>query len=831
MRSLGLGIALLVTAPHASAQLELGSALRSLQNAGSRELPRGLTDASGKLPLLVEYPADAGVSELLVGGRYRPVWLSKEELPAFVDDHPELRLHWAPPRRALMDEAQRWIGAKTFRNQTGLSGRGVVVGIVDTGLDVVHGDLRDADGKSRIRYLIDFSRRPADRQPELEEEYGCTSDTECAIYSNDDLDALLKNGITGDEPTDSYGHGTHVASLAAGNGLSSKTARYVGVAPEATLFAARVSRGASGAIQDPDIISATRFIFEQAERLGMPAVVNLSLGNDFGAHDGTSALEQGLGSFVGPEHPGRAIVVAAGNSGGLYTGLGSGEPEPYGIHTEVHVPRESPVEVPVLTPSAALGGLLGAGVYVWLGFQPGDEVSVGVDVNGDSWVPDIEPGKATTFSRDGYDATIFNGPSNGTASIKVGSHNAVVVIDGNFEPGSVFTLRLTGHGTAQLWLESTGGAARELSIGALFPRGEKQGTLNVPATHPALIAVGSTVNRNRWRDSRGRPFLIGVEEGSDELIEVDGVAPSSAAGPTALGVLKPDIVAPGMYVVGAMASSADPRTNGGVGVFASDGRCGTPDYECFVTDDGKHAVTSGTSMAAPLVAGAIALLFERRPELTQGQLRALLQAGARQPTGKVPAEQQLGPGALDLLGTLAALDAEDSPLNRLPTSKSRIVVASSYVHPDPQQPLQGLLELRDEGDLVADGFDERRLLLSVQGGSLLEPPTRLGAGLYGFRVVAPEGSGGERLQLSLLFDGERLARRELPIATDPWLAQGTPIPHGGCSFSPAGKINGAWLLALAALLATSRPNRRCKPPARTAECRGRTGTPAPRRRC
>lgn len=799
--SLAVAFAVCCAASHASAQLELGSALRGLRSAGRVTLPAGFEGAGGRIPLLVEYSADSGVADLLVGGRYRPLWLTSAELPAFVDDHPELKLHWAPPRRALLDEVDRWVGAKTFRNATGLGGKGVVIGIIDTGLDVSHGDLRDADGKSRVRYLIDFSRRPADRQPELEEEYGCTGDTECAIFSGDDLDQLLNDGITGDEPTDSFGHGTHVASLAAGNGLSTKVARYVGIAPEATIIGARVSRGGDGSISDPDIVTATRFVFEQAERLGLPAVANLSLGNDFGAHDGSSALEQGLASFVGPEFPGRAIVVAAGNSGDLYSGLGSLEPEPYGIHTEVHVPRESPVEVPILTPSAALGAVPGGAVYAWLGFRAGDDVSIGLDADGESFVPYVEPGQATTYSQNGYDATIFNGPSDASTSIKVGPHNAVVVVSGDFVPGSVFTLRLAGHGTASMWLESTGGASRELSVGALFPRGERQGTINVPGTHPSLIAVGSSVNRNRWRDYTGQPFLVGEFEGSSSLAEVDGTAETSAAGPNALGVMKPDIVAPGMFVVGAMASSADPRANGGVGVFASGGRCGDPDYECFVVDDGKHAVTSGTSMAAPIVAGAIALLLERRPELTQGQLRALLQAGARRPTGTVLSEQQLGPGSLDLVGSLAALDAEDSPLDRVPSRMSRIAVAASFVHPDPTQPLQGLLELRDEGDRIADGFDEKRLALSVKGGALAEPPARVGPGLYSFQVRAAEGSGGERLELRLSFDGAVLVRRELPIGTDRWLAEGRAVPHGGCGFTRAPRSwSGAWLVCGGALL-------------------------------
>lgn len=800
--AVALAGAAFVGAAPARAQLELGSALRSLGKSGQTTLPRAvLRTASGRVAVLAEYAPDSGVSELLVAGIYRPLWLRPGEVTSFIDEHPGVKLHWAPPRHTLLDEADDWIGGNPFRNETGLTGKGVAVGIVDTGIDVGHADLRDADGKSRVRYLIDFSRPPGDRQPELEAEYGCSEDTECAIYSNADLDALLDNGVTGDEPRDSFGHGTHVASLAAGNGFANKTPRYVGVAPEAAIFGARVSRSGGGSIFDADIIQATRFIFEQAEQLGMPAVVNLSLGSDFGTHDGTSPLEQALASFVGPRFPGRAIVVAAGNSGSLFGGSGSGEPEPLGIHTEVHVPRESTAQVPLITPHLDEDVSHSGTIYVWLGFRPGDEVSVGVDAGAESWIPDIAPGQATTYELGDIQGTIFNGPTQGDASIKVPAHNAVVVIDGDLASGQVFTLRLSGHGTVALWVQASGAFSPDVSEGVLVPRGEKQGTINIPASHPDLIAVGATVNRNRWVDSKGQKFLVGRDDGLEELLQVDGTAVFSAAGPNALGVLKPDLVAPGMYVVGAMAGSADPRRNGGLGVFASQGRCapeGMPDYECFVTDDDQHAVTSGTSMSAPLVAGAIALLLQARPELTQGQLRALLQAGARQPTGPILAEQQLGPGALDLLGTLAALIAEDSPIQRVPSAVSRIVLAASFIHPDATQPLSGLLELRDPNDLVADGFDERRLALSVKGGTLSQPPARLAPGLYGFQVTAPEGSGGEELDLQLSFDGEVLARRRVPIGVDRWVAEGEPIAHGGCTIdgraSSADPLLGALLL-------------------------------------
>jgi subtilisin family serine protease len=822
--------ALGLLAPRAQAQLDLAAALRSLARGGGSSVPRALSSsADGRVAVLAEYGSDSGVNDLLVGGRYRPLWLSPEELQRFSRDQPEVKLHWAPPRHVLLDVADGWVGGRAFREQLGFTGKGVVVGIVDTGVDVAHGDLRTKDGASRVRYLIDFSRPPARIQSDLEEEYGCTDETECAIFDNEDIDELLDNGVTGDEPRDPFGHGTHVTSLAAGNGLSMTTPRYIGIAPEAEIFGARVSRSGDGSIFDADIITATRFIFEQAERLGMPAVVNLSLGSDFGTHDGTSALEQGLASFVGPDHPGRAIVVAAGNSGALYSGTGSGEPEPLGIHTEVHVPRESPVEVPIVTPTAAQGATPGATVYVWLGTRAGDEVSVGVDREGKSWIPDVPPGVSTTYEADGYEGTVFNGPTDSKSSIKVSAANAVVIIDGSFTPGTRFTLRLSGHGSVNLWLQTNGGASPDVSTGALVPRGQKQGTINIPASHPDLIAVGATVNRNRWRDHTGQPFLVGQSDGSDNLAEIDGTAVFSAAGPNAVGVMKPDLVAPGMYVIGAMSSLADPRKNGGSGVFASQGRCGDPDYECFVTDDQKHAVTSGTSMSAPLVSGAIALLLEGRPELTQPQLRTLLQAGSRQPTGPILAEQQVGPGSLDLRGTLAVLAAELSPLDRVPTSKSRIALAASFIHPDPNLLLNGLLELRDDSDQVADVSDLRSIELAVSGGSLASGPVRIGPGLLRFSVSAPAGSGGRKLGLKLAFEGRELVSRTLAIGTDPWAAEGTPVARGGCGI--AGRSSDASAGILAALLGlTWMRGRRYRRSARTAPRRDRTGALGPRRR-
>ena len=102
-------------------------------------------------------------------------------------------------------------------------------------------------------------------------------ETDFAIFDTGDLNELIDNATSLDEPRDTAGHGTHVASLAAGNGLGSG-GRYVGVAPEASLIVVRATRGVGGVIRDADALLATRFVFDQAEAMGLPAVANLSLG-------------------------------------------------------------------------------------------------------------------------------------------------------------------------------------------------------------------------------------------------------------------------------------------------------------------------------------------------------------------------------------------------------------------------------------------------------------------------------------------------------------------------------------------------------------------------
>jgi subtilisin family serine protease len=701
----------------------------------------------------------------------------------------DLRLFWSPPLRLAMDRADGWVHASGFRNVTGASGQGVLVGIVDTGVDPTHADFRDENGRTRIRYWLDFSRERAGLHPELEDALACraapTDDTEdpCAVFTGRDLEDLIRNSDPSDDLVDPLGHGTHVASLAVGNGRANVPPRYVGVAPAAELVVARVLRR-DGSIYDADVLKAVRFVFDRADALGMPAVVNLSLGSDFGGHDGSSALERGLASMVGPEHQGRAIVVAAGNSATLYEGLGGGAPEPLGVHTQVHVPDGAEAVVPLVTPHTSSG--TEGTVYVWVATRPGDDLAIGVDDVSGRVIEPLGRGEQLSKQRGDAEIAVVNGSGSEDSPIPAGTSGAVVLIDGSWGPNQTFGLRLEGPATAQIWVTGQGGLSPERSLGPLLPRASKAGTINVPGSSPALIAVGATLNRTTWPTVADGVVSFPAFGALDPAPE-DSLAFFSAAGPNAAGTLKPDLVAPGANVIGALAGTADPRAAQASSFFADTGGCEARGYSpyCFVAD-ASHAVSSGTSMAAPLVTGAVALLFERDPSLDQTRVRALLQAGARRPEGFVSTPQQVGPGVLDLERTLEALAAGDAA--RLPGSHTDITLADDFIHPDPSWSLEGLVAVRDDEGQIADGFPESRLRLEIAGDSgaeIVETPLRIAPGLYRFRVAAPAGSGGRVLSLAVRFDARVIATKVVPIAVDPALAREAPAARGGCGITPS----------------------------------------------
>lgn len=730
-----------------------------------------------------------------VGRQHGVLRVPAEDLSAWVGAGPAAT--WSPPRHLLLDQARLAIEAPPALATAG-SGQGVVIGIIDAGVDVSHPDLRNPDGTTRVAWWLDFSSSPAGLHPALEAALGCSPELglRCQILSAGDIDERLQNALLGDEPRDPTGHGTHIASIAAGNGLAGPGSGFMGVAPQATLIVARVT-GAAQTIADSDVVLATQFVFERALELGMPAVVNLSLGGDFGAHDGSSELSQVLASFVGDDAPGRAIVVAAGNSGEVQRGVVERFPEPLGIHTEVQVSRDAAVRVPLLTPYPRHGGdMTDASLFVWINLYPAAALSVALELPDGARSSAIAAGQLETVRSGEVVAAVVHGMGDDDGAALLTRElprlmlegalpsrgAAVILVDGRWPSAGTLTIEIEGEGRAELWVQSEGDLAPETgSVGALFPAATPEQTITIPATHPELIAVGASVNRVSWTD-RADTLVDLSTLPVEPALAAGGAAFFSSAGPNALGGVKPDLLAPGGFVIAAMAAAADPL-RAGTGIF-SGGICAG--LGCQVVTD-RYAVTAGTSMAAPMVSGAVALLLERDATLTQNAVRRLLQTGSRPLDSDPDVVGREGGGVLGISRSLAAMSAMTRGLSERPAAaQSRLRAAASSVVPDPARSLAVLLWLRDAEGAVFDA-ELPRIRVSATGGQITEIPERVAPGLYELRVAAAPGASS--LRLEAFIDEQRLLSHELPVdSPSPGRAR-----NEGCSSAGNGSGSRVWL--------------------------------------
>ncbi|MGO8994259.1 MAG: hypothetical protein ACLQVI_13095, partial [Polyangiaceae bacterium] len=143
-----------------------------------------------------------------------------DEVLAFADAHPDLPLEVAPPPHLLLNNVGLWTHATAARAEYGISGKNVLVGVADTGVDFTLADFTDPKtGLTRVAWLIDFTAPCAGLYPALEQEFGdCATGGENlgAVYAGSDLMGILGSGQlpTDGSLTDNVGHGTHVTSIA-----------------------------------------------------------------------------------------------------------------------------------------------------------------------------------------------------------------------------------------------------------------------------------------------------------------------------------------------------------------------------------------------------------------------------------------------------------------------------------------------------------------------------------------------------------------------------------------------------------------------------------------
>ncbi|WP_455363506.1 S8 family peptidase [[Eubacterium] cellulosolvens] len=444
-----------------------------------------------------------------------------------------------------------------------VDGAGVVIGIIDTGVDLSHPDLKFPNGTSKVLYLWD--QTASEKPPQ-----GFTYGVECSWHEINGGKCL---------ENDTFGHGTHVASIAASSGLASD--KYRGIAPGASLIVVKTGRescgGESWVFEDTAVIDGLRYVVERARALGMRLVVNLSLGGNIGGHDGTSPLEVVLDDLSAQDV---IVTVSAGNEADNH------------IHANGSLSRASPTRI---------------------NWEPiGQAKSAMVDL----WYPKDRSISVALVTPSGE---VVPGPT--SASGTETSNGLVTIVPATTAKGNelAFSVQtqgsLTTHGWGLIlnviddgfplswdaWVDSDScsSPAASFSSGQGYEISEA-GTVSVPATSSGAIAVGAYVTKNSWGTGSGKNVLT-------HDYHVGDIAPFSSRGPTRDGRTKPDISAPGLFVTAARS----------LHVLASDS---DPDHH--------HRVLAGTSMAAPHVAGVVALMLQYSPHLGSRELRSLLVEGA-----------------------------------------------------------------------------------------------------------------------------------------------------------------------------------------------------------
>jgi subtilisin family serine protease len=481
------------------------------------------------------------------------------------------------------------------RHAGGNEGAGVVVGVVDTGIDWSHADFRtggSGEPDSRILYIWD---QTDDGGPTPA---GFGYGTE---WTQADIEAGTPREIDDD------GHGTHVSGIAAGDG-SSSAAGYVGMAPEADIILVKPA-GATVSDFEENVTDGVSYIFDRASSLGKPAVVNLSLGNHWGPHDGTGSWDRALDALVGD--PGKVIVAAAGNEGDM------------AIHAAGTVPATGSIDITFDHPSSPDAQQYGSDIFDFWYDGASDVCLTVISPRGYSVGP-ICAGEAPGYITPDGCVLIDNAPT-GVYPYN-GDNELLFAIWGPSMDDQCPSVR-AGRWKARL---ATAGGTPSTPVDGwnvwgqngidLFnsPYGDTDMTVAAPATANEVVAVGSHVTKDCWQSIDGNTYCH--DDGfPGEVITVGDISPYSSKGLTRDGRTKPDISAPGTWIASALSSDSSPPVQ-------------------TITPDGVHLMLLGTSMSSPHVAGAVALLLEQDPSSTAADINTWLQDHALQDgyTGSTP---------------------------------------------------------------------------------------------------------------------------------------------------------------------------------------------------
>lgn len=505
-----------------------------------------------------------------------------------------------------------------------LRGQNVLVAVIDSGIAWKNRDFRKEDGTTRIRYLWDQTLQagqvweriaesgllPEERREKYAPPEGFVTGVEFddeqineALAAPSETEAALLV-----PSVDTSGHGTAVAGIAAGTGAGSNGV-YEGVAPESELLIVKLGTpGPDSFPRTTELMRALTYVVRKSLELKMPLAVNLSFGNTYGAHNGTSLLERFIDNIS--EIGRNVICVGSGNEGasGGHTGGSVGVVKEGASPDGLSEGNGGQTIVELVVGSYERG----LNVQLWKDYVDRYLVRI-ISPTGEEFLVDTaRPGKQS-YLLEQTRILLYNGEPAPYLTSQEIYFDFLPVENMSYVNNGVWTFVLepintvTGNYTFYLPSETVrSGQTR-------FVRPTPDVTLTIPSTASKVITVGAyQTGLEAYADFSGRGYLYQDRLGG----RIEG------------SFIKPDMVAPG------------------VGILAS-------------TREGTYEPVTGTSFAVPFVTGAAALLMQwgivdgNDPYLYGEKVKAYLRKGAKPLRGERDyPNERVGYGAICVEGSL-----------------------------------------------------------------------------------------------------------------------------------------------------------------------------------
>lgn len=461
------------------------------------------------------------------------------------------------------------------------TGKGVVVGVVDVGIDFNHRVFLDAALSNRVkRVYLPYSTQgtPVDGLPGSEFAGDAIKNLTCDI-----------NGS----------HGTHTSGIAAGSSVQStvgtSTVCYRGMAPDADLVLCALGNDLS----EVSVVNAVEYIARYAAAENKPCVINMSLGNHDGPHDGTGFMARAFDEIVA-KYPRVIIVVAAGNEG----------------ETAMYVRK-------TISPQSSLSTILGnsnAEVDAWNSSSKPFAVQFHLfDRNNATLVYSTDVIHADTTITSTANEQIAKIAKSGNIAVTFSENDVTghsrIFFKSTMRLNTSYYIGITYNSADEtdlrVW-ECTGSSSFQSFGMPGFTAGSDECSISDMATGKHTISVGAYVNRRSHLNYQGSIV-------TDTYADVGSISYFSSSGVDVNGVPHPFITAPGTAVVSSVNSHLALSASCAMIVPDATGR------SCY------WGVMSGTSMATPCVTGIVALWLEANPYLNVQQVKEVMVASADVP--------------------------------------------------------------------------------------------------------------------------------------------------------------------------------------------------------